>query len=87
MEIRRVCLLRVSISGQGIEHLDSTYLPKSHRDSDLVAIWIDAAKNAAILSAERNMFVKSFVVGAAGTHPLSKMELRAGSCATNRPAS
>ena len=31
------------------------------------------------------MFVKSFVVGAAGTLPLSKMELRAGSNATTRP--
>ncbi|HEX4138776.1 MAG TPA: hypothetical protein VHY09_00395, partial [Candidatus Methylacidiphilales bacterium] len=59
----------------------------SHRDSNLVSIWIDSPKIVARLSAERNMFVKSFVVGTAGALPLSKMELWAGSHALNCPAS
>jgi hypothetical protein len=41
---------------------------------------------AANLETERNMFVKSFVVGAAGALPLSKMELRAGMNAKSCPA-
>jgi hypothetical protein len=67
--------------------LEHIYPSNSHRDSDLVAIWIESAQIVAKLHAERNMFVKSFVVGVAGTLPLSKMELRAGSNATTRPAS
>ena len=67
--------------------LEHIYLAKSHRDSNLVPIWIDSPVIVARFSAERNMFVKSFVVGAAGTLPLSKMELRAGSYATTCPAS
>ena len=65
---------------------EHAYLAKSHRDSDLVPIWIDSPVIVARFSAERNMFVKSFVVGAASTLPLSKMELWAGSNATSRPA-
>ena len=68
-------------------HHETAYLPNSHRDSNLVAIWIDSSAIVARFCAERNMFVKSFVVGAAGALPLSKMELWAGSNATNRPAS
>jgi hypothetical protein len=51
-----------------------------------MSIWIDSAKIVSRVQLERNMFVKSFVIGAAGTLPLSKMELRAGSHATNGPA-
>ncbi len=66
--------------------LEHTHLANSHRDSNLVEIWIDSVHRVARLPLERNMFVKSFVVGSASTLPLSKMELRAGSSATKRPA-
>ena len=51
-----------------------------------MAIFIDNGINVANVSPERNMFVKSFVVGAAGAFALIKMEMKARSHATSSPA-
>ncbi len=63
-----------------------TYRGNSQRASYLVSIVIDSAKIEASLCTERNMYVKSFVVGAAGAFSPSKLELGARSIATTRPA-
>ena len=52
----------------------------------MFVIYIDYFAVFAKHKTERNMFVKSFVVGAVGAFVLIKMELRAGSHATDYPA-